>query len=302
MIKRIAWNKGIDHLSDKAKASIGKATRERIANFGHPKGMLNKKHTDKVKKQISNTLKALIASGERVVYHPPKQIVNKPCIVCTKNIYGTPSRIKNKKFCSYKCMGFSKRIPRKKCIDCPKLLNIGNKQSIRCSNCRGKFYSGERSPGWKGGHNKCLDCGKTLCHDKKSTRCYTCHGLSVTAENSPYWKGGDKRIRVQIAKKAKYKKWRTDVFKRDNYTCQFCKARNGNGKKIVLQADHFPLTAAYIIHKYKITTIFQAYKCPILWDINNGRTLCLDCHKKTPTYAKNLKIQTSIPCRISKNP
>lgn len=26
-----------------------------------------------------------------------------------------------------------------------------------------------------------------------------------------------------------------------------------------------------------------------LWDINNGRTLCVDCHKKTETYGHKTK-------------
>lgn len=31
----------------------------------------------------------------------------------------------------------------------------------------------------------------------------------------------------------------------------------------------------------------DAINCEELWSINNGRTLCIDCHKKTNTYLKN---------------
>jgi len=61
------------------------------------------------------------------------------------------------------------------------------------------------------------------------------------------------------------KQWTKQVFERDNYTCQFCKKRGGK-----LQADH--------IKPYS--------KFPeIRWDLDNGRTLCIPCHKTTDTYA-----------------
>lgn len=64
--------------------------------------------------------------------------------------------------------------------------------------------------------------------------------------------------------------WRKAVFERDNYTCQECGQYGGK-----LQADHI-----------KPYCLFPELRT----DINNGRTLCLDCHKKTDTYgAKALK-------------
>lgn len=57
--------------------------------------------------------------------------------------------------------------------------------------------------------------------------------------------------------------WRKAIFKRDNYTCQSC-AKNGG-----IQAHH--------IKPYKL--------CPELrYELSNGVTLCIDCHKKTDTY------------------
>ncbi len=66
-----------------------------------------------------------------------------------------------------------------------------------------------------------------------------------------------------------YKLWRESVFKRDNWTCQHCGARNGNGKKIILHADHIKPFAYYP---------------ELRFEISNGRTLCIDCHKLTDTY------------------
>lgn len=66
-----------------------------------------------------------------------------------------------------------------------------------------------------------------------------------------------------------YKLWRTAVFERDNYTCIWCGARSGNGKAVILNADHIKPFAHYPELRFAI---------------DNGRTLCIDCHKTTDTY------------------
>ena len=74
----------------------------------------------------------------------------------------------------------------------------------------------------------------------------------------------------------KYKEWRFKVFKRDNFTCQKCgiKAQGGLGRRVILNADHI-----------KPFSLFPKLR----FVVHNGRTLCLDCHKKTNTYGINLK-------------
>lgn len=69
----------------------------------------------------------------------------------------------------------------------------------------------------------------------------------------------------EMARKvAAYKAWRTLVFERDNYTCQVCGIRGD-----YLHADHIKPFAYYPELRYEVT---------------NGRTLCVPCHKKTDTY------------------
>lgn len=36
--------------------------------------------------------------------------------------------------------------------------------------------------------------------------------------------------------------------------------------------------------EYQIKTFKKAFTCDELWDVNNGITLCRDCHKTTDNY------------------
>lgn len=98
--------------------------------------------------------------------------------------------------------------------------------------------------------------------------------ITTPRGNAHYnWKGGitieNKIIRGSI----EYRLWREAVFKRDNYTCQDCGVRSGNGKAVCLNADHVKPFALYPELRFAI---------------DNGRTLCAGCHRKTPTFAGNI--------------
>lgn len=87
---------------------------------------------------------------------------------------------------------------------------------------------------------------------------------------SNFWRGGTTSERQKITKTIEYKNWRMEVMKRDNFTCQICGVIGGR-----LQIDHIKPWAFY--PKLRMT-------------MSNVRTLCIDCHKKTPTYLRNKKI------------
>jgi glutamate synthase domain-containing protein 2 len=95
-----------------------------------------------------------------------------------------------------------------------------------------------------------------------------------SGENSIWWKGGITSLNESIRKSSEYKEWRKSVFERDKYTCQHC-----NKKGCKIHADHI-----------KPFSIFKDLR----FDINNGRTLCVECHYKTETYGgKMLKYENS---------
>jgi 5-methylcytosine-specific restriction endonuclease McrA len=90
---------------------------------------------------------------------------------------------------------------------------------------------------------------------------------------SRLWKGGVTPLQHLIRQSLKYRQWRKDVFDRDDYTCTQCGSR---GNKI--EADHYPVRFATIFHSNNIKSLDEADACSSLWDINNGRTLCYECH------------------------
>lgn len=98
--------------------------------------------------------------------------------------------------------------------------------------------------------------------------------------NSRLWRGGITPLTKAIRMGFEYRQWRSDIFTRDNFTCVLCNKKGG-----YLEADHYPKGFAEIFYEYKIKTLEEAIECEEFWNINNGRTLCLDCHKKTDNYA-----------------
>lgn len=85
--------------------------------------------------------------------------------------------------------------------------------------------------------------------------------------------------------------YRTSIFIRDNLICQICGIKCRRKKLFteeerncpVANADHiYPIRN--IIIDLNITQSIQALVCPEFWDLDNGRTLCEPCHRKTPTY------------------
>jgi len=104
------------------------------------------------------------------------------------------------------------------------------------------------------------------CKGKKQTVAWIKKRI-IKGKDHYRWKGGITSQNEKIRHSIEYKKWRNAVFKRDNYTCQKCGARNkkGLGKTLRLEADHIKSFALYPSLRFSV---------------KNGRTLCVKCHKR----------------------
>jgi len=109
----------------------------------------------------------------------------------------------------------------------------------------GKGHKGLKRSGWKLSEQ----AKKSIADGHRGKKAYN-------------WKGGLKRNLTSV----EYRKWRKEVFKRDNYTCQRCGARSQQGKRIYLEAHH--------------KKSWEKYP-DLRFNVKNGKTLCKKCHNLT---------------------
>jgi hypothetical protein len=192
------------------------------------------------------------------------------CNQCKKE-FSVPSiyEQRTKKFCSCKCYweSLKGKMPKSppphkptvyiNCLFCNKnLKRIRTKQKFCSRKCSRRYYS-----------KKCLvklickRCGKIFYKRGSSIRIFCsneCYRKYNVKENSPSWKGGIKKDKDR-RKSLDMVNWRNNVFERDGYTCQICNKVGG-----YIQPHHILMYS-----------IFPQQRS----NINNGITLCLDCHK-----------------------
>jgi len=124
----------------------------------------------------------------------------------------------------------------------------------------------------------CKVCNKVLSRND-CNYCSICIKNQFIGSNSPNWKGGTVKLNRLVRLSEKYKKWRSKIYQRDLYTCQNCKKTGGR-----LEVHHIK-SLSLILKEYEIKTKQQAYKNKEIFDLNNGITLCKNCHKLTDNYA-----------------
>lgn len=166
------------------------------------------------------------------------------CKVCKKEIWLEKKQEGRKKFCSKKCFYIGRELKG--------TFKKGHKDLVPKSK-RGHSFETRIKIG-KGGIGK--HCGSL----------------------SGRWKGGISKIDKLCRLMIEYKQWRSDIFTRDNWTCMTC------GKNGIYITAHHIYSFSKIIREENIKSILEARKCSRLWDINNGVTLCEDCHKLTDNY------------------
>lgn len=145
----------------------------------------------------------------------------------------------------------------KQCLYCKKQFQVrGRNYKKMCCNiyCKNQYFRGKNHP-WYGRH-------QSKEHIEKLKRLFTGTG-------GPNWKGGRTEKNKVLRSSSQFREWREKVFKRDNYTCQFCGARSVKGNRVELHPDHIEPFALFP---------------ELRFEISNGRTLCAPCHRKTPTW------------------
>jgi 5-methylcytosine-specific restriction endonuclease McrA len=142
--------------------------------------------------------------------------------------------------------------------DCASASYIKPKVKLICANCNIEF---ERQPSYL-----------LVMKNRNHTKAFCCEGCRKEhhkKENSPNWIHDRSKLKledVSFRTSIDMKKWKVDVFTRDNYTCQLCKNRSGKENHVTLNAHH--------IVRIKDNK-------DLAHDIENGITLCEKCHKKT---------------------
>ena len=185
---------------------------------------------------------------------PHKKNISKICSYCKKEFLTSQYALnKSRQFCSNKCHYNSKN----------------NLVINKCQNCGKEFFA--RPDHIKIGWGRF--CSKSCANQGKFNPLFNKRG-----NLNPNWKGGIVPLKRSLRTQYIYRQWRDDVFTRDNYICQECNKRGG-----YLEAHHKE-SWSIIFDRNNIKTLEEAINCQELWNINNGITLCKDCHKKTLTY------------------
>ena len=170
------------------------------------------------------------------------------CNTCGKPYYGV-----GEFFCSNGC-----RKHNPETIEKIRLTNLGQKRSVEA----------------------CINVGNAARGRRHSLITKEKMRLSHLREKGSNWQGGITRINLLIRNSSRCCRWREKVFERDNWTCQKCKYPK---RGVELHAHHLK-SFSDIIKDENIRSLDDISLESELWNIENGRTLCVPCHKKTETY------------------
>ena len=182
-----------------------------------------------------------------------------PCEACGINFWGHTA---SQRFCSKKCSGPNQINPIRDLGLRPMLGRHHTEESKLKTSQKllGRVFSPETIKKMSKGHK-----GQTAWNKGK--------GIYLNLQRSI--RGSDK-----------YRKWRKQIFERDDYTCQKCEKRGCQ-----IHADHinpFSVILRDLVSVFPDKDNDFLYQKSILfaplWDLENGRTLCVGCHRKTDSY------------------
>ncbi len=194
-------------------------------------------------------------------------MINKICLICNKDFktYSSRIRIGKGKYCSKEC-SFKSLVG-----------HVSPKKGVKLtSEQKKKMNINGLKLGWGWNKGKQMPTLKNHTHGFKKGFIPWNKGLKGFLGGIKHWnwKNGISKInkpeRVFMMSTFEYKLWRQSVFTRDNFTCIWCGQIRGN-----IEADHIKSWRDYPELRFAI---------------DNGRTLCHNCHVKTDSYGyKNRK-------------
>lgn len=161
-------------------------------------------------------------------------------------------------------------------------MSLKNGKNKICTICSKKYYVvASRAERSKHCSRECWNKRrvlKTCQHCKNKITSYygkkycsrECAFKAMVGPKAARWKDGKSLERDRLRLQPEVRKWRKKVFERDRYTCQHCEEKQN------LQAHH-------IIEWAKDKT--QRF------NIDNGITLCVDCHGKVHDRCFKKKLQ-----------
>lgn len=185
-------------------------------------------------------------------------MIIKNCIICNKEFRVKPYMENKAKFCSLKCFGIN--IKGKKSWIYGKKHNKESLKKMRIAKLLNpsKYWLGKK---FTIEHRGKISIGK-LGHKapksafKKGVHPWNYLGIKVLSELQ------------KLHYTREYRDWRKKVLTRDNYMCKSCESNEH------LETDHI-----------KPFSLYPEFR----FDVNNGRTLCHECHKKTETYGSRVR-------------
>lgn len=120
-----------------------------------------------------------------------------------------------------------------------------------------EFYKGGEKGWFKKGFSTQLGISPSFETRKKISMSL----LGIKKEDE--WEGFSSDKRRKLIHSKKYIEWRKEVFRRDDWTCQMCHRRSGEGHLLYIEAHH----------KLRVKD-----RPDLIFDLDNGITLCKDCH------------------------
>jgi 5-methylcytosine-specific restriction endonuclease McrA len=174
---------------------------------------------------------------------------------------------------SFICLNCNKEMVKPKWSDdCHYTISAWKKRKYCSDKCQRQYLKGKPSPKNTRSIIYCLECNNAFSvkNYRKDIAKY-CSRLCSTNANNKGKTLESKKIRTSL----KYRKWRCNIFERDDYTCKVCGIRNkkGFGQSIYFHAHHIKPFSLYP---------------DLIFNIDNGITLCENCHKKTETYGSKM--------------